>query len=139
MFSNFFHLVLRPCLRVRIFLFAVLSTVLQQNDNFIYSLHNKSSNDSNFKAKFAKKVNLNSRFQDNVKFMQTLITCVFLSLLWIYFLILLSGDVHINPGPDSVSLDYSTSNSNNIASYFNQNLSIMHSKYSKLTSKNWTS
>ena len=91
------------------------------------TLHEKAKliNDSNSKAKFAKKVILNSRFQDNVKFMQTLITCLFLSLLWIYFLILLSGDVHINPGPDSVSLD-STSNSNNITSYFNQNLSIMH-------------
>ena len=112
---------LRPCLRLRIFLFAVF----QKNDNFMFSLHKKITNDSNFKAKLAKKVNLNCRFKDNVKFMQTLISCLFLSLLWIYFLILLSGDVHINPGPDSVSLD-STSNSNNIASYFNQNLSIMH-------------
>ena len=125
---------LRPCLRLRIFLFAVLSTALQQNDNFMFSLHKKITNDSNFKAKLAKKVNLNSRFKDNVKFMQTLISCLFLSLLWIYFLILLSGDVHINPGPDSVSLD-STSNSNNIASYFNQNLSIMHLNIQSLLPK----
>ena len=85
----------RPCLLVRIFLFAVLSTVLRQNDNLTYSLHNKLINDSNLKAKFSKQVNLKSRFQDNVKFMQTLITCLFLSLLWIYFLILLSGDLQL--------------------------------------------
>ena len=125
---------LRPCLQLRLFLFAVFSTVYQQNSISLYCLHKVLILDSNFKAKFAKKTNINGRFQDNLKFIQRLITGLSLSLLWIYSLILLSGDVHTNPGPNSASSD-SMPNDHNIASYFNQNLSIMHLNIQSLLPK----
>ena len=89
------------CLRVRILLLAIFFSIQQHNDHSVYNVHIKLLQDSNFKATFAKKVAMSGCFNENIKFTYKFITVFLICILWTYLLILLSGDVHQNPGPNS--------------------------------------
>ena len=51
-----------------------------------------------------------SSFRNKYLFTKTLIYCFMEFLFWLYLLIVLSGDIEINPGPESVDLSSSCSN-----------------------------
>ena len=77
--------------------------------------------------------NTNLRF--TIACLSLLLVSVFLS--WVIDLILLSGDVHPNPGPDSVSslADTSTSSSISTLGALSNHLSIMHLKIRSILPK----
>lgn len=74
-------------------------------------------------------------FIENIMFTKKLLMMFFLSVAWILFLyILLSADVHQNPGPESLS-SFSSSTTSQNSSIFGNNLSIVHLNIQSLLPK----
>ena len=78
-----------------------------------------------------------SSFRNNYLFTKTLIYCFMEFLFWLYLLIVLSGDIEINPGPESVDLSSSCSSctTNINLSLFEQNFSVVHYNVQSLLAK----
>ena len=76
-------------------------------------------------------------FHNNYLFTKFLIQCFLENIFWFYLLIILSGDVETNPGPDSVdlsSLCSSCSIDTNLT-LFEQNFSVVHYNVQSLLAK----
>ena len=78
-----------------------------------------------------------SSFRNNYLFTKTLICCFMESLFWLYLLIVLSGDIEINPGPESVDLSSPCSSCTTYInlSLFEQNFSVVHYNVQSLLAK----
>ena len=78
-----------------------------------------------------------SSFRNNYLFTKALICCFMESLFWLYLLIVLSGDIEINPGPESVDLSSSCSSCTTDInlSLFEQNFSVVHYNVQSLLAK----
>ena len=78
-----------------------------------------------------------SSFRNNYLFTITILGCFMESLFWFYLLIVLSGDIEINPGPESVDLSSSCSSCTTDInlSLFGQNFSVVYYNVHSLLAK----
>ena len=78
-----------------------------------------------------------SSFRNNYLFTITILGCFMESLFWFYLLIVLSGDIEINPGPESVDLSSSCSSCTTDInlSLFEQNFSVVYYNVQSLLAK----
>ena len=78
-----------------------------------------------------------SSFRNNYLLTKTLIGCFMESLFWLYLLIVLSGDITINPGPENVDLSSSCSSCTTDInlSLFELNFSVVHYNVQSLLAK----
>ena len=113
----------------------VLTIVAQRVEN-IHSVQTWLKGNLNFKHCYpAKKVVKGKHSIDNTMFTKRLLMIFFLSTAWTLFLyIILSGDVHANPGPESLSSISSSYTSQSSFSLSN-NLSIFHLNIQSLLPK----
>ena len=76
-------------------------------------------------------------FHNNYLFTKFLIQCFLENIFWFYLLIILSGDVETNPGPDSVDLSSfcSSCSIDTNLSLFEQNFSVVHYNVQSLLAK----
>ena len=117
-------------------LISLVLTIVAQRVESIHSVQTLLIRNLNFKHCYpAKKVVKGKHSIDNTMFTRRLLMIFFLSTAWTLFLyIILSGDVHANPGPESLS-SISSSNTSQSSFCLSNNLSIFHLNIQSLLPK----
>lgn len=120
--------------RLRIIISCLVLVIYCQNLNHIYSFH-CSITQRTLKPYFPTKAAIaGANSLENALFTKKIICALFLSVVWSLSIhILLSNDVHPNPGPDSASISTTTTSQN--TSLFEHNLSIIHLNIQSLVPK----